>query len=757
MQLLAWHIFLIVLCPSIGLSQKRDTVNIAPKHLLPSTAHVTDNFNSQPRYQLKIKKAQDEIKVDGLLSEDSWKQAEIAKGFWEKFPTGNIAAKRETEVMLTYDNTNLYIAFINYDTSFYTVQTLKRDTDPLKGDGVGVVIDPLNSHTNGFFFYVSPFNVQSEDLLYGDNDGTPGMTWDNKWHSQATHLSDKWIAEFAIPFKTLRFTTGKTVWGINFVRTDLKNNQISTWTKIPLNLSFFDFGYQGSLLWDAAPPKSTTNISFNPYITGGISSNQQANEKPKLNVNAGFEAKVSISSTMNLDLTANPDFSQVEVDRQVTNLTRYNIFFPEKRNFFLENSDLYGNYGTDDVKPFYSRTIGLSKEGQRVPIIAGARLSGSIDNKTRIALMNIQTARKDNFAAQNYTAISASRTYLKRSFVKAYYMGREGFLSEQQNKDNPLDKYGRNAGIETLYLSNDSKWAAWGGYHLSFKSGISEKNKFQYGGMRYVNSNFITTFNFEDVGVNYYADMGFVQRIENYDALRDTIVRVGYHSLFHLIKYSFLPKKGNINVHSLSIVSNFIWNPNGNLNERNNTLSYLINWKNTSAVTINYANYDIRLQFPVSFTQGVPLTAKRYTFSNISVNYTTNSRKAFVWGGGIIAGNFYNADYQQYTVSLKYRATTWGSFGIEFEHNKLNFPDNYGKASLFLISPKTEINFSIKLFWTTFFQYNTQAEYFNINSRLQWHFRPMSDLFLVYTDNYYNTPFMKNKNRSLIFKLNYWF
>lgn len=272
----------------------------------------------------------------------------------------------------------------------------------------------------------------------------------------------------------------------------------------------------------------------------------------------------------------------------------------------------------------------------------------------------------------------------------------------------------------------------------------------------YTSRTFSTFIDYDYVGVNYYTDMGFVQRIENYDAARETSIRAGFQFAYNNIRYRILPKKGKINSHEFVSETFLVWNTNGSFNERNNDFSYNINFKNTSQLSAGVSNVDVSLLFPVSFTDGTPLPKNKYQYTFYKLRYNSDGRKKFVFGAGVADGNFYNGTLRQFTASIKYRVQPWGNFSVEFENNALKFPSSYGKASLFLISPRAEINFSNSIFWTTFFQYNTQAENININSRLQWRYKPMSDLFVVYTDNYFNSPFLKNKNRALVFKLNYW-
>jgi hypothetical protein len=715
-----------------------------------------NNSNYQQEYQLKTVKAVDAIKIDGQLNEASWQNAHAIKNFWQKEPVDTGRAQRQTEARIIYDNNFLYIGIINYDTSYYVIQTLKRDSDPGSSDGVAVVLDPMNGKTNGFIFVVNPYNVQAEDLLTATAGGEVNWSWDNKWFSQTTRHPDRWIVEMAIPFKTLRYEAGKTIWGINFIRADLKNNEYSTWTRVPINLEFYDFGYTGALIWDASPPAPGRNISVIPYLTGGLNSNRENGKKTDGELNQGFDAKIALSSKMNFDFTVNPDFSQVEVDQQVTNLTRFNIFFPERRTFFIENADLFTTYGFPGSNPFYSRTIGLDKDGNRIPIYAGLRLTGNIDDKTRIGILNMQTGKKEDFAAQNYSAISMTRRVLKRSIIKGYYFGREAFMNEQKKKDNPLDRYGRNAGFEIGYTSNKGDVQAWYGLHKSWKYDVNDKDHFTYLGVGYFGRKFSGFINATQMGTNFYADMGFIQRIENYDAALDTTIRLGYKNLFSTSSYTMFPKKGKLSSHSINFNNDMYWNPDGSFNERVSEIIYLFNFKNTSGLQLVFNNQDAHLLFATSFTDYDPLPKGIYQFSNYKVKYQSDQRSKFNFAAGFRAGGFYNGDIQQYTLQLRYRVQPWGNFSVAFEQDELKFPAPYGKASLFLIAPRIEIYFSNSLFWTTFVQYNTQDNNININSRFQWRYKPMSDLFVVYTDNYFSDPFLKNRNRALVFKLNYW-
>lgn len=720
--------------------------------LYTNLTEAQDPSNFQEQFQVNIKKSVSNIKIDGLLNEQTWESAGVAKDFHMKWPTDIGRPKRSTLVKISYDDTYLYFGIIARDTNYYIAQTLKRDNGLYESDAISIAIDPINRKTNGFVFSITPYNVQTEDLVNaGQSDMEMNFSWDNKWYSATTRYPDHWIAEIAIPLKTLRFEAGKKIWGLNFLRADLKNNEYSSWTDMPLNFNFFDFGYSGSLRWDVGPSSPGGNISFIPYTTGALQ-NDTSNNTAK--GNAGFDAKISLTPSLNLDLTYNPDFSQIEVDRQVTNLTRFDIFFPERRTFFLENNDLFSNFGIPPIRPFYSRTIGLDKNANKIPIIGGARLSGNLTPKTRIGLMSMQTGSTNDASSQNYSAFSFNQQVQARSVVRGYFLNRQ---STQPTKiEEPIDIFGRNAGIEYNFVDKTSKWNAWTGHHRSFKPGIEGNEFYMNGGGGYLSKSLNIIIDMGRITDNYYADMGFINRIVNYDALLDTSIRKGFDQFYNETSYTFFPKTGKLNQIMLRLESFFTSNLNRIGKEQMQDFEIRLFFKNTSNMIFHSHLNRNELPFYTSFTDATPIPPGKYSAPSFGYTYNTDSRKKIYLKTDLEVGRFLNGKIFRYEVSATYRLQPLGNFVMSVQNAKLEFPHPYGKNNLLLIAPRVEINFTNNLFWTTFFQYNNQRNNFNINSRLQWRFKPMSDIFLVYTDNYFTDPFMKNKNRALVFKMNYW-
>lgn len=698
---------------------------------------------AQPGLALHIVRAADEIRLDGDLSESAWQQAEVATDFVQQFPYDTAAAVSHTDVRVTYNDQFLYIAAVCWDDKAgdYIVQSLKRDFSYPVTDAFAVYIDPYNDKTNGFNFTVSPLGVQREGLL--ENGGAFGVTtnWDNKWYSEVRQYDDRWVVEIAIPFKTLRFNDGIDHWRINFSRNNLKCNENSCWYPVPRAFNVATLAFTGDLQWDEAPRKVGTNVSVIPYVLGRYTGDYQAG-KEQFKPNAGLDAKLAITSSLNLDLTVNPDFSQVEVDRQVTNLSRFSLFFPERRQFFTENSDLFAQNGFSQIRPFFSRRIGLAN-GREIPILGGARLSGKLNQNWRIGVMDMQTEGVGalGLQGQNYTVAAVQRKVFERSSIGAMLVSRQGF-----NQDKPdWNDYNRVLGLDYFYNSKDNRWRGKGFYHRSFGPESQRKESANGVWMMYSDQFITAHYNHEWVDRNYNAEVGFVPRRQ-------------YFRLEPIMNVNFYPKQSQILRHGPEGYASWYWdNESWQSIERYSAVGYRLAFRNRSEMALGGEQSYIYLQFPFDPTNtgSTPLPdSVGYEFHGLWGEYTTDFRKRLTFSAGAAVGGYFTGQKANLGGSISYRAQPWGIFSVEFDQNYIVLPDT--TVFLNLISPKVELSFTKSLFFTTYFQFNTQTQNFNINARLQWRFKPMSDLFLVLTDNY-ATPGFGVKNRAVVLKLNYWF
>lgn len=694
-------------------------------------------------YQLNIFKAQEALKIDGVLNESAWARAEIADSFYQQFPFDTAYTRTRTEVMVTFDENFLYIGARCYDPDpgNYIVQSLKRDFSYPVTDAFAVYIDPFNDGTNGFSFAVSPLGVQREGLLENGGDFGVSTQWDNRWYSAVKEYDDRWEVEMAIPFKTLRFNQDSNIWRINFSRNNQKENEGGSWVPVPRNFNVANLAYTGELIWETPPRKPRGNISVIPYGLAGHYADYEAGDK-RNSLNAGMDAKVAVSSSLNLDLTVNPDFSQVEVDRQVTNLDRFSLFFPERRQFFIENNDLFGNFGFRQIRPFFSRRIGLS-DGQAVPILGGARLSGKLNRNWRIGLMDMQTEGGTPVGepAQNFAVAAVQRRVFARSNLAFIFVNRQAFGAN--NRPDPED-FNRVMGLDYNHASADNKLRAKLFYHYSL-DGESRRHRAANAAWVMYNTRKLTLhYNHEFVERNYNAEVGFVRRS-------------AYLRFEPIGEYRFFPKKGPILAHGPNAYASIYYNNvDWFLTDRQIRLGYGVDFANRSTLELNAESWYIWLADPFdpSRTGAAPLAdSTGYDWRTLRLTYSSDVRKKLNGSFYAETGGYFNGKRTNFGGELNFRTQPWGIFSLAVDQNFISLPDT--SVSLTLIGPRFELSFTRSLFLTTFFQYNTQLQNFNINARMQWRFRPMSDLFLVLTDNY-ATPYMDVRNRAIVLKLVWW-
>jgi len=704
---------------------------------------------------MRIKKATCEITLDGKLDETDWKTADVAKDFQQTFPYDSSLAETFTEVMMTYDDRNLYVGAVCHDAipGQYIIESLKRDFSFPASDGFAVFIDPFDDGANGFCFSISPLGVQREGTV--ENGGGFGVTtaWDNRWFSKVTTEDGKWTVEMSIPFKSIRYRSSATEWGINFTRNDLKRNESSTWSWVQRGQNVANLAYTGKLVWDAAPKKAGANVSLIPYGIVGVNHDYKGENKTKIPWNLGLDAKVAITSSLNLDLTIRPDFSQVEVDRQITNLSRFSLFFPEQRQFFIENNDLFARFGFSQIRPFFSRRIGL-ENGQVVPILGGFRLSGKVNQNWRIGFMSMQTEGgvPQGEPSQNFTVAAVQRRVFKRSNIGMIFVNKQGFdrFSPQWTD------YNRLLGLDFDLYSANGKWQGKAFYHHSFSPGDEAFVGANATWLMYNSGNVTIHWNHEYVNKNYNADVGFVPRLSRFNTETGQIEKHSFWRLEPSVEHRFYPKNGSVvNYHAPGVYYDGYFDENWSETDRQVQFFYKIKFTNTSYLEVNYNEWFTRLFYntDVTFTDQSAISKGGYDYRTGRIAYKTDVRKRLNASGSVEFGSYFSGEKLTSQLIVNYRAQPWGIFAIQYDQNQIWLP-NGRRASLHLIGPKFEFSFTKSIFLTTFFQYNTQQDNFNINARFQWRFKPMSDLYLVYTDNYDQT--LSVKNRAVVLKLIWW-
>ncbi|MFD2099440.1 carbohydrate binding family 9 domain-containing protein [Flagellimonas iocasae] len=725
--------------------------------LLVTVGFSQNGKDTRALYQYQIKPTTNSIVLDGVISADEWSNHDTTTGFFNHWPVDEGEARNRTEVKMTYDEHQFYIMAKCYDQGKRIVQSLVRDNDEdfWGSDNFTIALDPVNTKQSGFMFGVTAGGAEIEGTLTLEGSQTySSENWDNKWASKVVQYEDHWVVEVSIPFKTLRYNANQNEWGINFIRGDKSNNVYTTWTQFPVNFNAVGMNYMGSLVWDQSPEKAKGTFILNPYVTSSSLRDYENSEQTEaeLTSDLGGDVKVALTSNLNLDLTLFPDFSNADVDQQVTNITRFDIFLPEQRNFFLENNDIFANFGTYDIKPFFSRRIGIN-EGEAIPIDFGGRLTGNITPNLRMGIMNVQTRRTEEFAAQNYSVAAFQQKVLKRSVVKGIFINR-------QATSNTLDmEYSRNLGLEFSYVSESGRLNNTFMYHTSLTPENFDDTYFYGFEGTYSSKKFRTGWTLNVVGENYLTELGVNPRLENYNAETDKTIRVGYTLINPWVRYLFFPKGDDrkINYHGLRTWHMMYLNPDGSLNEIEDNLAYDFEFQNTSKLNLIGRYQEVNLMFPTSLIgdEFDPIPVGNYDFTRFDVQYRSDERKTFVWNTLAGYGSFYNGTRLGAMVQGSFRFRPWGTFGLTYDYNDIRLADGYGSKNLHLVRFNGNISFSNKLFFTNVLQYTSRNDNFSAFSRLQWRYSPMSDIFLIYNENH-DTTGLGIKNRSIVLKVTYW-
>ena len=696
-------------------------------------------------FQYHIKRAVSPIVIDGIMDEEAWQQAQTATDFFMVLPMDTSKAQVRTDVKITYDNQNLYLIAVCYNAlpGPYMVESLRRDFNFGKNDNFLLFMDPFDDQTNGFSFGANAAGAQWDGIMY--EGGAVDLSWDNKWYSAVKNYPDKYIFEAAIPFKTIRYKKGITRWGINFSRNDLKTTEKSSWAPVPRQFPTASLAYTGTLVWDQPPPEAGLNVSVIPYALVGSEKDFITHNKTVYHKDLGVDAKIALTSSLNLDLTVHPDFSQVEVDKQVTNLSRYELFFPERRQFFLENADLFANFGYDNIRPFFSRRIGLA-----VPIEYGARLSGKLNKNWRIGAMFMRTGKVDDLDLpdQSFSVVALQRRVFSRSNIRFLFIDKES-LNYHPNPDSVKYKYSaynRNIGFEYNLASSNNMWTGKALFLKSFSPGKSSKDFVHAANLQYSSKYWLLLWRHEFVGNNYMAEAGYVPR-RNYIKLNPQIT-----------KY-FFPKGGAVLSHGPQFNSINYFDEHFNQTDNQNILSYLVTFLTKATLTGLVSHDYVRLLQPFDPTnlgKDSLLVGTKHHWNTAGFDFVSQPQKLFTYTLSARAGGYYaNGSYRNFATELGYRFQPYVSVALSGSYNNINLPQPWGNTTFWLIGPRLDVTFTNKLYFTTFIQYNEQLKNVNLNTRLQWRYKPASDFYLVYTDNYYPAPFPV-RNRAFVLKFNYW-
>jgi Domain of unknown function (DUF5916)/Carbohydrate family 9 binding domain-like len=688
------------------------------------------------------------ITLDGVLDEAAWVSAEPATDFVQAEPHEGQAATERTTVRLLFDRDALYVGIRCDDVmaSALIVNDIRKDFTPGEQDTFELLLDTFADRRNGFVFATNPAGAKSDTQIA--NEGRDVNTsWDAVWSVATKVDAGGWSAEMQIPFKTLRFEPGEgRIWGANFSRRIRRKNEVDYWSPVPRVYNLYRAGLAGTLagLGDVSQGH---NLRIKPWVAGNSTRAVGAPEFAPAS-HAGLDVKYGVTPSLTLDVAVKPDFAQAEADEQQVNLTQFSLFFPEKREFFLENSGMFyfgdipresrlGNARfappEEEMLLFFSRRIGLTDTGREIPIAAGGRLTGRV-GRTGIGLMTIQTQRGGERDGDNYTVLRARRDILRNSDIGAIFLSRlSSGLSTDRNEVAGVDANFRF--VRALSIN--------GFLARSFTPGITGGEMSGKGSIVW-NDNFLhTQYSLLSVGDNFRDDLGFIKR----RGIRKHFVdfgirfrtewwrRFGVRELHPHTRYNVYTDQSNAKVSHTNHVAMAWFFERGGYME--------IQWNPRFERIVEPFNVRRDQSFPIG----------RYGWNEYALELETNHSRKVSGSALITTGGFWNGTQQTIKGGIVYRPSYQLTFDIALQRSDITLPQPMHDFVTNLVTSRIGYAFSTRTFLDTLLQYNTDLRQFSANVRFDLIHRPLSDLFVVYNEQQLtNQPTPVSAGRGLIVK-----
>ncbi|MFD1292485.1 DUF5916 domain-containing protein [Lutibacter holmesii] len=708
------------------------------------------NVYSQKKISVKYV-ASNEFVIDGVLDEAMWDTAIVSSEFTEYFPTDSKLVEYQTEIRMLYNDAFLYIGIKAHSPGMdYQTPSYERDFSISGADVINLMFDTFSDRTNAFLFGINPYRVQREGLI--SNGGTSGnldLSWDTKWLGESTIDEFFTTSEIRIPMSAFKYKEGVTQWKFNAMRSNTQSNTKSSWAPVPLSQNQLNLGYFGTMTFEKPLVKSKSPISIIPYITPSYSKDY-LNDERSFDFKTGFDVKIPIKSSYMLDLTLNPDFSSEDVVAGQNNVTRFEIKQDETRQFFIDNGDLFNEFGLpDDALAFYSRRVGVGSNTDgndiSVPISAGIKFTGKVNKGLRIGVLDVQTSGdKDEFIPKNNNLVlAAQQKIFSKSNISFFFINRE--------VTNPNDKYSgtrynRVAGTDLKFFSKNNSFDAQVFFHKSFTENI-ESNSISTG--TYLNlekRKYTLRFTGQYIDNGFQSDLGYIRRKD--------IVRAN-----PFFEYNIYPKTNALNTIILKISNNLFWMPSDDMRFVGSDLLLASTFNFTSGASVALTGAEryeyLDEPFNPGSGDGEPLPIGGYNYRDLKVDFNTNKRNAFWLEGNIKYGSFYTGTKSTTDITFQYRVQPIFFVSLNVQYDDINLPEPYSSNNLWYIGPTLNFTFTKTLFWNTDIQYSTQTDSFFVVSRVQWRYAPLSDIYLTYSGVNTTNPHILVE-RGLFLKATYW-
>ena len=712
--------------PAAGAGGSRSSVGApAPAPVPPETVSRT----AEGGVTVRAVRIPEGLKLDGRLEELYYREVPAISDYIQVDPNPGAAATEKTESWIFFDNANVYVSARCWDShpEREIANEMRRDSQNiLQNESFTVVFDTFNDKRNSVFFQTTPLGAQRDQAITDEGNTPQNLDWSAVWEVKTQRFDQGWTAEIAIPFKSLRYNSNPTqIWGVQLRRIVRWKNEWAYITTLPAHLGVRAIFYASLFaeLVGLETPSGGVNLELKPYGISGIRTDRAATPplNNKIDRDVGLDAKYGLSKSLTLDLTYNTDFAQVEDDTQQVNLTRFNLFFPERREFFLESQGLFsfgtgtGNTGSNTPVLFFSRRIGLNN-GRPVPIAGGARLTGRVGANS-IGFLNIQ-AREDevsNSRSTNFTVLRAKRDILRRSNVGVLYTKR----NETTQGGVPS---GQTFGLDGLYsLSPALNVNAY--YARTEKPGVtgdsaSYLTRFDYNADRY-------GFQVErlKVGDRFNPDVGFLRRTD-------------FKRHFSQVRFSPRPARNRMKaIRRFIYLGNidYIENNRGRLDFREQEGQFQIEFFNSDRLDLDYTRDYEFIPKPFAIASNVTVPQGGYTYQSFLTSYFAGRQHKLSGTVSLQQGSLYGGNKRTLGLSGA-RTDLTAQLALEpgFSLNWVSLP--WGKFTSSVITERTTYTITPRMFISALTQYNSSSHTFSTNARFRWEYRPGSEMFIVYSD-----------------------
>ena len=692
--------------------------------------------NTNERPSAAIAEAEIEPTLDGeVINDPVWQSITPLGILTQTQPNSGQPASEKTEIRITYNATTFFLSVVCYDKQpdRLVVSDARRDANLDNTDAFLFIIDTYNDKQNGFVFGTNSIGVQYDAQV--DNEGQGNfnanrqqggmiggfnLNWDGSWDVVTQVGEFGWSAEFAIPFKTIRFNSGQDqTWGANFRRNIRKTNEIAYWAPMPIEFDLKRLSLAGSI--SGMNLVNPGNLKVMPYVLGTVArDNEAANTDTQTIAEIGGEIKYSITPSLTLDLTYNTDFAQVEVDEQQVNLDRFNLFFPEKRPFFLENAGLFSVGSPGEVDLFFSRRIGIGDQGQIVPIIGGARLSGKVKN-TNVAFLTMFTEEvtAENIEGNNFSMARINQQLAARTTVGATFISRDGM-------GEGTGDFNRTYALDTK-IGLGNKAQILGYYAKTTTPGITENDhsfklqaQYEWNGLNINGA-------YTEVGEGFNPEVGFLLR-SNYRKPEFLILK----------KVRMKDWLGLLEIRPHVSYRGY-WNFNG-FNETS-FLHIDNHWEWTSGFEVhtgvNITSQGVTNSFTIfkniDDSDSVVVASGTYAHSEGQLILMTNASKPIYVSTRSVLGGFFGGKRYSNSITLGLRAGV--KFNSEFTYRRNDVSLEDGNFITQLFSSRLTYSFNPKIYTQALIQYNSVIDVWSINMRLSVLRTANTGLFLVYNES----------------------